>query len=827
MNSTDPEKALDGTCFHCGLALTKQNIIHANIQGKAHDFCCNGCAQVCAIIHESGLDSFYKFAPESRDWNTPEQAPEDAKLFDSLELQADFVRQFPDGTYQADLLIEGIHCPACVWLIEQALQHMDAVTFADVSLTRRRLRLRWKPDKMLLSEAILAMGRLGYQAIPYQEDLEQKANKARRQDLLFRMAFAGFVFANVMTAAVCLYGGSFFGIADEWRAVFEWYSMVLTFAGIAYSGHTFFVGAWKSIKAMKPNMDLPISIGISTSFLWSSYVTIFNPDTVEHHVYFDSVSMFVFLILVGRFLESSARETAGSTTRHLLALLPRAARLIHDNGNEELIPLRSVKQGDVLRVKPGDRVPVDGEVIDGYSEVDESIISGESRPLVKQQGSQVVGGTQNISGQLKIKATHLGHESVLSQIVELVEQAQDSKVKIQSIADKIVPWFVTIILALSAVTFLYWFYQADFATATMTAVTVLIITCPCALGLATPMAISIGAGLGGKLGVLIKRGSALEQLLHLNHIVFDKTGTLTHGQLTVVNQQVLVKNEAQLWSQVHALEQASEHPLAQAIVSTLQPYPADKNLSQFNNVAGRGVEGCFDGFKLHVGSLGWLLSEGITLTDEMSKQLQLEEEQGHTLAVIFDDKELLAWVALGDELRKESSSVINALQSQGITVSLLTGDRKASAQAMAAQLNTLQPIQVIAEVLPGEKADKIKALQTQGFHVGMVGDGVNDAPALTQADVGIAMGQATDVSAHAADVVLLGGLSKLPTAFSLSTQTMKTIKQNLALSLGYNIFVIPLAMGGMIHPLFAAIAMPISSLLVIGNALLIHKRVKG
>ena len=254
MNTPHPTGAFEDTCFHCGLKLTKQNIIHADIQGEAHDFCCNGCAQVCSIIHDSGLDSFYKFAPESRDWNTPEQAPEDAKLFDSLELQADFVRQRPDGTYQADLLIEGIHCPACVWLIEQALQQLHGVTFAEVSLTRRRLRLRWNPDKILLSEAILAIGRLGYQAIPYEEDLEQQANKTRRQDLLFRMAFAGFVFANVMTAAVCLYGGEFFGIADKWRAVFEWYSMVLTLAGITYSGRTFFIGAWKSIKALKPNM---------------------------------------------------------------------------------------------------------------------------------------------------------------------------------------------------------------------------------------------------------------------------------------------------------------------------------------------------------------------------------------------------------------------------------------------------------------------------------------------------------------------------------------------------------------------------------------------
>ena len=823
----NPSDGDNTACFHCGLSLPLSGTIHADIQDESKSFCCSGCAQVCAIIYDSGLDSFYNFAPSSRNWDRPEQAPEDAKLFDLPDIQADFVRQHPDGTYQADLLIEGIHCPACIWLIEQALQQIDAIEHAEVSLTRRRLRLRWQPDKMKLSEAVLVIGGLGYQAIPYEEDLEQKANKTRRQDLLFRMAFAGFVFANVMTAAVCLYGGDFFGIQPKWRAVFEWYSMALTFAGIMYSGRSFFTSAWKGIKTLRPNMDLPISIGITTSFLWSSYVTIFPAENNAGHVYFDSVAMFIFLILVGRFLESSARETVGSATRHLLALLPRSARIILDDGSEALIPLRSIQKGNILRIKPGDRIPVDGQISEGHSEVDESIISGESRPLTKQKGNQVIGGTLNLSGQLLVKATHLGHESVLSQIVELVEQAQDSKVRIQGIADRIVPWFVTIILGLAACTFIYWYISAGFAVAVMTAVTVLIITCPCALGLATPMAISIGAGLGGKLGILIKRGSALEHMLSLDHIVFDKTGTLTRGQLDVQNQQALIENPAALWAKVHALERASEHPLADAISKTLQTYPANPALTQFENISGRGVKGYFSDSILSVGSLGWLLSQGIVIPEDTKQQLAQEEQLGHTLVVVFDAHQLLAWIALGDKLRPEASDVINTLQQQGISISLLTGDREGSAKAIVSQLKTLKPIQVIAEVLPHEKADKIKSLQAQGLAVGMIGDGVNDAPALTQANVGIAMGQATDISAHAADVVLLGGLDKLPTAFTLSKQTMRTIKQNLAISLGYNILVIPLAMSGMIHPLFAAIAMPASSLLVIGNALLIHKRVKG
>lgn len=822
----------ESACFHCGLNLPITGTIKANIQGHGRSFCCNGCAQVCEIIHNSGLDSFYKHAPSSRQWSTPEQAPEDAKIFDNPELQADFVRQRPDGTYQADLLLEGIHCPACVWLIEHTLRQLDAISYAEVSYTRHRLRVRWFSEKIKLSEIIMAIGHIGYQAIPYEEDLEQKASKERRQDLLFRMAFAGFVFANVMTAAVCLYGGDFFGIEQKWRAIFQWYSFVLTFAGIAYSGRSFFSSAWSAVRQRRLNMDVPISIGISVSFIWSSIVTISPVQGYEDHVYFDSISMFVFLILVGRFLESSARDSASSATRHLLALLPRSARFLNNKGEEELVPLRSVQQGDLLRIKPGDRIPVDADVVSGHSEVDEAIISGESKPVTKSAGAQVIGGTLNMSGQLSIKATHIGHDSVLSQIIELVDQAQNSKVDVQNLADRIVPWFVLIVLCLASITFLFWFSYADLPFAIMSAVTVLIITCPCALGLATPMAITIGAGLGGKLGVLIKRGSALEQLLNVDHIVFDKTGTLTQGKIHVSHYHAMVEDVEALWAKVRVLEQASEHPLAQAIDNALSRIEPSTHMFNFNSVAGRGVHAEFDKQVIHIGSLGWLASLGITLDQDIEKQFKQEESKGATIVAVFDHNTLLAWFSLSDELRPEAPAILQSIQQKGIALSLLTGDRQGSALAIAEKLlptstTLLPPLRVFAEVMPNEKADKIAQLQGQGFTVAMVGDGVNDAPALTQANVGIAMGQATDISAQAADVVLLGGLDRLPIAMTLSKQTMRTIKQNLSISLGYNILVVPLAMAGMVHPLLAAIAMPVSSLLVIGNALLIHKRVKG
>ena len=824
-------------CFHCGLPLPAVGIITAKINEQQQQFCCSGCAQVCQIIHNSGLGSFYDHAPDDRQWTQPEQAPEDAIVFDDPDLQADFVRQRPDGTHQADLLIEGIHCPACVWLIERTVNDIAAVTYSEVNYSRQRLRLRWKPEEMKLSQAILAIGGVGYRAVPYEEDLEQKANKSRRQDLMFRMAFAGFVFANVMTAAVCLYGGDFFGIEDKFRAIFQWYSMVLTFAGIAYSGHTFFISAWNILRRGRLNMDVPISIGITASFLWSSAITISPSLGAENHVYFDSVAMFVFLILVGRFLESSAREVAGSATRQLLSLLPRSALRQEPDGSEQLIPLRSVQQGDLLRIKPGDRVPVDGEVTIGISEVDEAMISGEARPVPKHPGDTVIGGTLNISGQMHVRATDLGHNSVLSQIVEMVEHAQTSKVQIQRLADRIVPWFVAIVLLLAASTLIFWWLHTGFSFAIMAAVTVLIITCPCALGLATPMAIAIGAGLGGKLGILIKRSSALEQLADIDHVVFDKTGTLTQGRLNVLHAQAMPESgidKNSLWSTVRTMEKASEHTLATAIVDFLGDYPLLDELNSFSNTPGRGVQSRVDQATWRIGSLGWLEAHNINLDREIAKTIHEQELLGHTIVVVFDNEQLLAWFALGDELRPESASVIQVLIKAGKGISLLTGDRTAAAHAIANQLfqnsgdnSQANTIDIIAEVLPGDKAEQIRKLQAQGLAVAMIGDGINDAPALTQANIGIAMGQATDISAQAADMVLLGGLDQLSVAIRLSAQTMRTIRQNLALSLSYNVLVLPLAMAGMIHPLFAAIAMPASSLLVIGNALLIRRRVKG
>ncbi|MCF7821937.1 MAG: heavy metal translocating P-type ATPase [Mariprofundaceae bacterium] len=819
-------------CFHCGLPVPAGGRVDFVIHGKTESFCCQACAQVCQIINDAGLERFYEYAPQERSWETPVDAPEDVEIFDHFEVQQDFVSQRPDGSLQAQLLIEGIHCPACVWLIEHTLKKMDGILGAEVNYTKHRLKLNWDPERLKLSDIIRRIGHIGYRALPFEEDEAFLRAKKERQDLMFRMVFAGFVVANVMTAAVCLYAGDFLGIADRWSSLFKWYSLAFTIATVSYSARNFFTSAFHALKTGYLNMDVPITLGITVSFTASAWATV----TGEGHVYYDSISMFIFLILIGRYLEFAARESASSSTQHLLALLPRSARVLDDSGKgEKLLPLRLVKSGDILRIKPGDRVPVDGVVISGESRIDESMLSGESLPVHKGAGSKVVGGTMNMNGVLTIEATDVGHRSVLSQIVEMIESAQNSRVRVQSIADRIVPYFVAVILALALITFAFWIWQGDRSMAIMAAVSVLIITCPCALGLATPMAVAVGAGLGGKLGTLIKKGDALEQLTSVNHIVFDKTGTLTSGHIQIHRATCLEGEQALLFAQVLALESQSEHPLAQALTSYLLDegyHTSGYSLEAFENIPGRGIEGRVvkgnEKTGLRIGSLGWVEHFGLSIAPDIQQQMDEQESLGLTVVVIFTENELLGWFALGDELRPEAKDVVRQLQQQGIEVSILSGDRRAVVEAIAAQLTSQQqtPLHLMAEVLPGDKTERIKALQDQGMKVCMIGDGINDAPALTQANVGMAVAHATDISAHAADVVLLGGLEKVRTAIELSAQTMRTIKQNLGISLGYNVMVIPLAVAGLVYPLLAAIAMPASSLLVIFNALRIRSKMK-
>lgn len=800
-------------CFHCGLDVPQQLDITLPLDGASRSFCCIGCKSVCAAIYEAGLQGFYQRTPQGQLLAPPPLPPSDPGLFDLDDIQGEFVTELGD-TRSIYLLIEGIHCAACVWLIEKTLSRMPGIVQAGVNLAGKRLNVRWNNDTIRLSEIIRRLGEIGYSAAPYDPDavtgILQKQNRA----LLMRLIFAGFATSNIMLVAIALYSGA---DKDEFRQLFHWAGFALATPTLFYSGWHFFRGAWIGLKQLHLTMDVPIVIGTSVTYLYSTYVTIAEPATGE--VYYDTVINLIFVILIGRFLEGSFKQQAMLSTQRLLDLQPRVATVLRE-GQEQVVPVRAVQIGETVLIRPGANIPVDGVVCEGYSAVNEAMLSGESLPVSKQVGDNVSAGTINGSGMLKVRTECAMKDTALARIIRLVEEALSSKAPIQRIADRVVPWFIFVTMLLAVATFIGWL-PTSFEAALMAATSVLIITCPCALGMATPLSIAVASGLGARSGILVKNGETMETLSGVTHFVFDKTGTLTQGRLQIHQISVLPGvQEQNLLRKVASLEHYSEHGVAQAILSDYKARDSSRSglaeVQDFHNAPGYGVRGTVDGELVLAGTAEWLARNGITQNIELNQQVAVFEQQAITCVHVAIGDAQAGFIALADMLRPDAITMVANLREMGMRLTLLSGDRKPVAQAIARQLGGMD---VIAEVRPEEKDQVIKKLQQDGTRVAMVGDGVNDAPALIRADVGIALGSGTAVSMESAGIVLTGSeLKKVRQAMLLSRRTLQTIRQNIVISLAYNSIMVPLAMMGLVTPLFAAIAMPISSLLVIGNA---------
>lgn len=818
--------ALDTACFHCGLPVSAASRCKAEIRGEEREFCCAGCLTVCQIIHESGLDGFYQRLNYQEAMAPPPEMPTDLDQYDLEEVQAEFVRVLPDGRKEATLLVEGIHCAACVWLIEHAMAGMAGIGLAEVNLAHQRVKIQWFDDQVLLSSIMQRLGSIGYAAVPFNPETVEGSVQRQNRTLLFRMAFAGFGAMNIMWISIALYAGAASGIDTEQKHFFHWVSFFIATPVLLYSGWPFLRSAWLGLKHHALTMDLPIAIGAVSTYLYSCWITWQG----SGEVYFDTVVSFLFVILIGRYLEGLSKRNASSAALRLMELQPRLATRLTESG-EERISVRKLQQGDRLLVRPGEKIPADGEVLQGQSYVDESMLTGESRPLQKTMGCSVAAGTMNVDGSLTLRVEDAGSGTMLARIVQLVEAAQGSKASVQRIADRIVPWFVAVTLGLAAFTFLFWLRQ-DFDTALLAAVSVLIITCPCALGLATPIAIAVGVGAGAGRGVLIRNGQALESLSKITHVVFDKTGTLTEGEMRVLDISPANNfDRANVLKLAASVELCSQHPVAQAVIkelaedgdmagmttSTLPP------CEDFTLKSGLGISGVVEGHHVALGSRRLMEKAGIDVPDELrQQQQQIEKAMGMAVFIAVDGL-LAGLIHVQDKVRDESAALINTLQQQGIGMTLLTGDSRQAAEQLQTRLGKMD---VVAEVLPEGKEAEIVRLQQRGEHVLMIGDGVNDAPALARADISIAMGSGMDVSMECADIVLMkNDLGRVGFAVLLAQKTLRTIRQNIGISLFYNIVLVPAAMAAMITPVFAAIAMPVSSLLVIGNAILIHRRI--
>jgi Cu+-exporting ATPase len=725
----------------------------------------------------------------------------------------------PSAPAHIDLAVEGMTCASCVARVERKLVRAPGVAEASVNLATERATVAYDPAVTTPATLIGAVKSAGYGAAPVQEESVAEAAgdaAARRADLRRRhlTLLAGAVLSSVVLALAMVPG------LMDWPTMqsHNYLLAALTLPVWLGVGHNFHRGALRNARHLSANMDTLVSLGSSVAYLYSLVATVALPGQAT---YFDTAALIVTLIYAGKSLEAAAKGRATEAITALAGLRPRTAHVVR-NGTERDAPVEGVVVGDILVVRPGETIPVDGVVTDGASTVDEAMLTGESLPVDKAAGDPITGGTLNGAGLLRLRATRVGRDTALAGIIRLVEQAQGSKAPVQRLADAISSVFVPVVLGLALLTFAGWLLTGHAATTAMVAaVAVLVIACPCALGLATPTAIMVGSGRGARLGILIKGGESLERIGRLTDVALDKTGTVTTGKPTMTDIVPLgAWSSDEVLRLAAGVERASEHPLGQAVVraAAARGFALGALPGSFRATAGGGVEGTVEGRAVLVGSRRLLVERGVSLA-EVEATLALLEGEGKTALPVVVDGEVAGVIAVADALRDGAVEAVAALRRLHLEPTLLTGDNRRTAEAVARQVG-IAPERVLAEARPGEKDAEVARLQRMGRRVAMVGDGVNDAPALVRADVGVAMSSGTDAAMAAADITLVGGdLRALPRAFALSRAVMRVIKQNLFWAFAYNVVLIPAAAFGLLNPVWAAAAMALSSVTVVGNSL--------
>jgi Cu+-exporting ATPase len=742
-------------------------------------------------------------------------------------------------TARIDLPVTGMTCVNCAAGIERALNKKTfGVVTARVNFAAERATAEYVPGVITVNEIVAGIKKAGFDAILPDdaaggEDTEQaaRAGEIKKQTRKFAI---GLVFTLPL---FFLSMARDFGLVGPWShgPWVNWLFWALATPVQFYTGWDYYVGGFKSLKNRSANMDVLVAMGSSVAYFYSLAI-LFLPH-LGAHVYFETSAVIITLIKLGKMLEARTRGKTGGAIRRLMGLQPRTATIIENNKPEE-IPLARVQVGHIILVRPGEKIPVDGHVTEGESAVDESMLTGEPLAVDKKPGDTVVGGSINQEGLLKFKANRVGHETALANIIRLVQEAQGSKAPIQAMADRVAAIFVPLVIAAATMTFfLWWALTGEGVTAMIRLVAVLVIACPCALGLATPTAIMAGTGKGAESGVLFKKSDALERAARLDTIVLDKTGTLTQGKPVVTDVTAFGSNDKSrehLLEIAASVEQGSEHPLGRAIVNHAVSLGIDLvDPLKFKSSGGRGVTGVINGKPVMVGKPGWFDTSGIAVQGPVRERIASLRTAGKTVMMVVEDKQPCGLIAVSDVLKPDSKKAVAEFHNNGLKVVMLTGDNLETARSIAAELNIEE---ILAGVHPAEKASKIQDLQHSGRFVAMVGDGINDAPALARADVGMAIGTGMDVAIESADIILAGGsLTGVSRAIRLSHATMKTIRQNLFWAFGYNILLIPIAAGILqpfdgapgflrqLHPILAAFAMAFSSISVVTNSLRLYR----
>jgi len=736
------------------------------------------------------------------------------------------------------LKLRGMSCASCANNIEDAIRSVPGVSECAVNFGAEQATVTYDPQRTDLKDIQDAVDAAGYSAsaiehdtLTEEDDEEKAVRQAENRDLTRKVWVGGIISIILLVGSLPAMLGLSIPFIPGWLHNF-WFQAVLTAPVQFWCGKTFYVNGWKALKRHTATMDTLIALGTLAAYFYSLFVTIdpgfLTAQGIMPGVYYEVSAIVVTLILLGRLFENRAKGQTSEAIRKLIGLQAKTARVIR-NGQETDVPIAEVVFGDVILVRPGEKIPVDGEIIDGASTLDESMVTGESLPIKKQVGDEVIGATINKTGSFRFRATRVGKDTFLAQIVKMVQQAQGSKAPIQRMADQVTGWFVPAVIAIAIATFILWYnLMGNVTLALITTVGVLIIACPCALGLATPTSIMVGTGKGAENGILIKGAESLELAHKLQTIVLDKTGTLTQGKPTVTDfvtsQGTANGNEFKLIRLAASVERNSEHPLAEAVVQYAKTQEVQlTEVRDFEAIAGSGVQGTVSDRLIQIGTQRWMQELGVD-TSALEQQWERLEYLGRTVIWLAVDGKIEGIMGIADASKPSSANAVRALQRLGLEVVMLTGDNRRTAEVIAREVGIKR---VFAEVRPDQKAAKVAELQREGKVVAMVGDGINDAPALAQADVGIAIGTGTDVAIAASDITLISGdLQAIVTAIELSHATIRNIRQNLFFAFIYNVAGIPIAagilfplFGWLLNPIIAGGAMAFSSVSVVTNAL--------
>lgn len=802
-------------CDHCHLVFDESVMIK---EGDLN-FCCKGCQGVFHLLKDDGLDSFYdKLGNKSI--APPIEVDDDVERFDTKSFEEIFIKQTDNGFKQIDLIIEGIHCAACVWLNEKVLYDTDGIVSADINFTNNKAKIIWDDEKIKLSEIIIRIRSIGYNAYAYDASIADEQAAKSKRDYFIRMMVAVFASMNIMMLAVAKYTGFFTGIDETIKNYIHIGEFILSTPVLFYSGWIFFKGAYFGLRNRILNMDFLVSFGASLTYLYSIYVMLGG----KGESYFDSVVMIITFVLVGKYLEVIGKKGAVDTLDKIKSSIPLEATVVED-GVKKTIPLNSIKVGDTIELRSGEKVCIDGKITSGEGSFDESSLTGESIPIYKSINDEVFSGTINNDSLIRYEVTKTFEDSTLSSIVTLLEESLSSKPEIEYKANEISKGFTITILSLALITFIVWYFFGidlgfdyeganHFEKSFIVAVSVIVIACPCALALATPIASLIGISELAKKGLLFKEAKFIETLAKANTLVMDKTGTLTKGELKVKKARIMDKNIHKL-NLLYSMVDSSTHPISKSVKKYLKEEFDNlelKDIYDVKNIQAKGIYGKYENVE---GKTFHLLGGNLELLKE--NRINYKFDSSNSVYIFAINRKVIASFELYDEIKDDAQDLVKEAMANGMDVVMLTGDNEVVASKVAKKVGIEK---FVSNIDPIGKANYIKKLKEDGKIVVMAGDGINDSVALASADVSVAMGNAADVAISVSDIVLLNStLSGLKDAFKISRRTYKFIKQNLGLSLVYNMITIPLAMFGFVIPLVAAASMSLSSLLVVANSM--------